>query len=481
MPSPEELLIQERKEKLSSWINLKGNPCWEKFSPQNQVESLHKKFSSLEKTERSGANVRIAGRITAQRTHGKATFLDLKDETGKIQLYGRVDRLAKSYGLLSKIDIGDIIGAEGEVFKTRTGELTVELSYFTLLAKSLHPLPDKWHGLQDTELRYRKRWLDLLVNPKMRDIVLVRAKIVKIIRDFLDKRGFVEVETPIMQPVPGGATARPFETYHNALGKNFYLRIAPELYLKKLVVGGLEKVYELSRNFRNEGIDRFHNPEFTMLEAYQAYANYFDIMELAEQLISYVTEKVKGKLKIEYDGNRIDMSSSWKRFTFKEALQQIGGIDIDLKISDEELRKIAEGCGINTRDLTRSQIFEHLIDKKVVPYLIQPTILYDYPYETAPLAKRKKEDPLVVERFELFIAGWELANAYSELNDPLEQKQRLEKFADERFIDYDFLESLEYGMPPAGGLGIGIDRLVMLLTDSTSIREVILFPQLKSK
>jgi len=480
MPSPEEVLVRERKEKLSSWIKSKGNPYWENFSPEDQVERVREKFSYLREGERTGAQVSLAGRVVAQRTHGKATFLDLMEGTGKIQLYGRLDKLGDKYHLLSKIDIGDIIGVKGEVFKTRTGELTLEVADFTLLAKSLHPLPEKWHGLQDVELRYRKRWLDLLVNPKAREILMTRCRIIKIIRDFLDERGFIEVETPIMQPVPGGATARPFQTYHNALRRNFYLRIAPELYLKKLVVGGIERVYELSRNFRNEGIDRFHNPEFTMLEVYQAYANYLDIMKLTQEIICEIARKVRGNLKIEYNGEKIDLSTSWRKITFKDALHRIGGIEVNLE-DDTRLRKVARECGVNVDELTKSQILEHLLDKKVVPHLIQPTIVYDYPYETAPLAKRKKDDPFLVERFELFIAGWELANAYSELNDPVEQKQRLKKFADERFIDQDFLESLEYGMPPTGGLGIGIDRLVMLFTNSASIREVILFPQLKPR
>lgn len=480
MPSSEEELIRERKEKLSGWVKLRGNPYWESFSPQDEIGDIQNKFSSLEKGERSGVQVSIAGRIVAFRTHGKATFLDLKDGTGKIQLYGRLNKLKDKYELLSKTDIGDIFAAEGEVFKTRTGELTVEMASFTLLAKSLRPLPEKWHGLQDIELRYRKRWLDLLVNPRVREILFTRARIVKVMRNFLDQQGFVEVETPVMQPVPGGATARPFKTYHNALGENFYLRIAPELYLKKLVVGGIEKVYELSRNFRNEGIDRFHNPEFTMLEVYSAYSDYLNIMELTENIICEVARKVKDKLRIKYNGQKIDLSPPWRKVTFKDALREIGGVDVDLQ-DDEKLEEAAGKAGINVEELTRPQILEHLIDKKVVPHLVQPTIIYDYPYETAPLAKRKKGEPFLVERFELFIAGWELANAYSELNDPLEQRERLEGCADEGFIDREFLESLEYGMPPTGGLGIGIDRLVMLFTDSASIREVILFPQLKPK
>ncbi|HDN84171.1 MAG TPA: lysine--tRNA ligase, partial [Candidatus Aerophobetes bacterium] len=465
---------------LAQWIKLVGNPYWERFSPQDKIKKIREKFGQIKKGEKTAVNVSIAGRVIAQRAHGKATFFDLKDGTDKIQLYGRFDRLNDKYELLSKIDIGDIIGVKGEVFKTHTGELTVEIEDFTLLAKSLHPLPEKWHGLQDVEIRYRKRWLDLLVNPRVKEIFLARGKIVKTIREFLDKRDFIEVETPIMQYVPGGATARPFKTYHNALGRDFYLRIAPELYLKKLVVGGLEKIYEMNKNFRNEGIDRFHNPEFTMLELYQAYANYFDIMQLTQDIICEVAYKLKGSLKVQYADTEIDFSPPWRKITFKDALREIGKIEVDWT-NEESLREVARSKGLNVEGLSKSQILDHLLDKSVVPHLIQPTIIYDYPFETAPLAKRKKEDPLLVERFELFVSGWEIANAYSELNDPLEQRERLKRSADERFIDEDFLEALEYGMPPTGGLGIGIDRLVMLFTNSASIREVILFPQLRPK
>ena len=480
MPLPEDELVKERKEKLAQWIKLMGNPYWERFSPQDKIKKIREKFGQIKKGEKTAVNVSIAGRVIAQRAHGKATFFDLKDGTDKIQLYGRFDRLNDKYELLSKIDIGDIIGVKGEVFKTHTGELTVEIEDFTLLAKSLHPLPEKWHGLQDVEIRYRKRWLDLLVNPRVKEIFLARGKIVKTIREFLDKRDFIEVETPIMQYVPGGATARPFKTYHNALGRDFYLRIAPELYLKKLVVGGLEKIYEMNKNFRNEGIDRFHNPEFTMLELYQAYANYFDIMQLTQDIICEVAYRLKGSLKVQYAGTEIDFSPPWRKITFKDALREIGKIEVDWT-DEESLREVARSKGLNVEGLSKSQILDHLLDKSVVPHLIQPTIIYDYPFETAPLAKRKKEDPLLVERFELFVSGWEIANAYSELNDPLEQRERLKRSADERFIDEDFLEALEYGMPPTGGLGIGIDRLVMLFTNSASIREVILFPQLRPK
>jgi len=480
MSSPEEQLIQERRGKLSQWIKKRGTPYWEKFLPDCQIERIREKFSRIGSSEKTGVKVKIAGRIMGLRSHGKAIFMDLKDATGKIQLYARKDLLNEDFELLSLIDVGDILGVEGEIFKTRTGELTVEINHFKLLAKSFRPLPEKWHGLQDVEIRYRKRWLDLLVNPRIREVFITRRRIIKTIREFLDHRGFVEVETPIMQPVPGGATARPFKTYHNALARDFYLRIAPELYLKKLVVGGLEKVYELNKNFRNEGIDRFHNPEFTMLEVYEAYRDYLYMMDLTQELLCEIIQKVIGNFQIEYGGEKIDFTPPWKKITFRDALREIGGVDVDWQ-NEKNLKEVAREKGLEVDKLTRSQILEHLLDKKVVPFLIQPTIVYDYPLETAPLAKRKKEDPSLVERFELFVAGQELANAYSELNDPLEQRERFKVSADERFIDEDFLEALEYGMPPTGGLGVGIDRLVMLFTGSASIREVILFPQLRPK
>ncbi|NQS90582.1 lysine--tRNA ligase [Patescibacteria group bacterium] len=480
MGSPEEKLIKERKDKLTEWIDKVENPYWARFCPRDCIQGVKNNFGRIKAGEKTQDKVILGGRIMGQRGHGKAAFLDLKDATGKIQLYARSDTLREKYPLLSKIDIGDIVGVEGKVFKTRTGELTVDVYNILLLSKSLHPLPEKWHGLQDIEIRYRKRWLDLLVNPRVREIFLKRKTIIQAIRDFLDRIGFLEVETPLMQPVPGGATARPFKTYHNALGKNFYLRIAPELYLKKLVVGGLEKVYELNKNFRNEGIDRFHNPEFTMLEVYSAYDTYQEMMELTQKLVCEVAGKVKDTLKFPYQGKEIDLSLPWKRISFQEVLREVGGIEINFK-DEKQVKKIALKEGLAVEELTNAQILEHLLDKKVVPKLIQPTFVFDYPEETAPLAKRKKDDFSLVERFEIFMGGQELGNAYSELNDPIEQRKRLVSSSKKEFLDEDFLEALEYGMPPTAGLGIGIDRLVMLLTDSASIRDVILFPQMRPK
>ncbi len=480
MGSPEEKLVEERKGKLIDWIDKVENPYWTRFYPKDCVQGIRDNFGNTKTEEKTQDKVTLGGRITGQRGHGKASFFDLKDTTGKIQLYARSDTLKEKYPLLSKIDIGDIVGVEGKVFKTRTGELTVDVSNILLLSKSLHTLPEKWHGLQDIEIRYRKRWLDLLVNPEVKQIFLKRKTIIHTIRDFLDKRGFLEVETPLMQLVPGGATARPFKTYHNALGENFYLRIAPELYLKKLVVGGLEKVYELNKNFRNEGIDRFHNPEFTMLEVYSAYDTYKEMMALTQELVCEVVRKVNNTLKISYQGKDIDFSPPWKRISFQEVLREVGGIKLNCK-DEEEVKAASLKEGLTVEGLTKAQLLEHLLDKKVVSELIQPTFVFDYPEETAPLAKKRKDEPSLVERFEIFIGGQELGNAYSELNDPIEQRRRLVNASKREFLDEDFLEALEYGMPPTAGLGIGIDRLVMLLTDSASIRDVILFPQMRPK
>lgn len=478
---PQERLIRERKDKLQLWIEKEGNPYLTKFTPQHSTRWIKDTYESIKSGEKTDTQVLIAGRVLASRGHGKTIFADIKDGEGKIQVYGREDVLGEKYPLFKKLDVGDIIGIKGKIFKTKTGELTVEVLSFSLLAKSLRVLPEKWHGLQDIELRYRKRYLDLLSNPGVKKVFLTRGLVIRYIRDFLDKKRFLEVETPMMQSIPGGATAKPFQTHHQALDEDLYLRIAPELYLKKLVVGGMEKVYELNRVFRNEGIDRSHNPEFTMLEVYSAYNSYKEMMELAEELICEITQKTKESLKISYQGSQIDLSPPWKRITFEEALKEIGGIEVDWSDKDK-LRKTATGVGLKVEGLRDDQIIEHLLDKQVVPRLTQPTFIFDYPSLTSPLAKRKKENLSLIERFEIFIGGMELANAYSELNDPIEQRQRfLEMGTEKELLDEDFLEALEYGMPPTGGLGIGVDRLVMILTDSASIRDVIFFPQMKSK
>ncbi len=481
MESSKDKLLEERKSKLRWWIEKDGDPYSARFKPQHSIEWVRNTHEDLKPGEKREAEVSLAGRIVALRGHGKTSFADLKDRTERIQIYAREDGLKERYPLFEKLDIGDIIGVKGKVFRTRSGELTLEVFNFLLLAKSLRPLPEKWHGLQDVELRYRKRYLDLIANPGVRDIFLQRGAVIGTIRNFLNERGFLEVETPMMQPLPGGATARPFRTHHRALNEDLYLRIAPELYLKKLIVGGMEKVYELNKNFRNEGIDRLHNPEFTMLEVYSAYDGYEEMMKLTEELIRWVAKQVKGTLEISYQKERIDLSSPWKRITFIQALKEIGNLKVNLD-NEVEMRAAATEVGLNVERLTPAQILEHLLDHQVVPKLVQPTFIVDYPVATSPLAKRKKEDPSLIERFEVFIGRQEIGNAYSELNDPIEQRARLaEAKAGEGSIDEDFLEALEYGMPPTGGLGIGIDRLLMLLTDSASIRQVILFPQLKSK
>jgi lysyl-tRNA synthetase class 2 len=426
----------------------------------------------------------------ALRTHGKAIFANIEDISGRIQIYIKSNKIGENaFKLFSKIGIGDILGVSGLIFKTRTGEVTIFVEEFVLLCKSVRSLPEKWHGLKDVEIRYRKRYLDLMVNPSVREIFIKRSKVVQSIRNFLDSKGFLEVETPIMQPIPGGATARPFITHHNTLHRDFYLRIAPELYLKRLLVGGLEKVYELSRNFRNEGISTKHNPEFTMLELYEAYGDYHSMMQITEELIVYILKNVLGSLEIEYRGNKIDFTPPWKRISMYKAIENAVGIQVN-KLSPKDYNKVVKKYNLNIKgNINKGEIINELFEKYVEPTLIQPTFVIDYPLELSPLSKQNKDNPELVERFELFISSMELVNAFTELNDPAEQKRRFEEQVakkeagdmESHFMDKDYVEALEYGMPPAGGLGIGIDRLMMLLTNSDSIKEVILFPQLKSK
>jgi len=421
---------------------------------------------------------------------GKMSFFDIRDGTGKIQLSLRYDVLGKEkYELLEDIDIGDIIGVEGKLFCTKTGELTLEVSDFALLCKSLRPLPEKWHGLADIEKRYRQRYLDLITNEESKRIFTLRSRIIAAVRSFLDKQGFMEVETPVLQPHAGGAMARPFVTHHEALDEDLYLRIALELHLKRLIVGGFDRVYEIGHAFRNEGISARHNPEFTLLECYQAYSAYQDMMQLVEGMFSYVTQEVLGSTRITYKGNAIDFGLRWQKLSLREAIKNYSGIDFEDYPDADSLRRRMADLGMEV-DLKkgRGKLIEELIATFVEPKLIQPTFLLDYPVETSPLAKRKRGNDRLVERFEGFVAGLEVANAFTELNDPVEQRERFrqqlkERVGDEEIEvgDEDFVQALEYGMPPTGGLGIGIDRLVMLLTNQQSIREVILFPQLKGK
>ena len=436
--------------------------------------------------------VSLAGRIVGLRTMGKASFIDLRDSSARIQAYFSVNLLGDRYGLLHLCDIGDIIGVSGRLFRTRSGEVTVEVSDFTVLCKSLQPLPEKWHGLTDVEKRYRQRYLDLIADDKVDRVFRVRSQAIAAIRRFMDRRGFTEVETPVLHPVAGGALAQPFATHHHALEQDLYLRIATELYLKRLVIGGMEQVYEIGRIFRNEGISVKHNPEFTMMESYEAYADYNDVMSMLEQLVSTVARRVLRRVRVRFGADSIDFTPPWRRIALRDAIKGECGIDILQEDDVAALRHKMSGMGleVGARATSRAQLVDKLISTCVEPKLIQPTIVTDYPLEMSPLAKRRADDGRLVERFEAFAGGMEIANAFTELNDPLEQRERFrqqetlrQQMGEEEAerVDEDFLVALDYGMPPTGGLGLGIDRLVMLLANRQSIREVILFPQLRTK
>ncbi len=431
----------------------------------------------------------MAGRIVGLRSFGKAAFLHFRDYTGQLQAYVKQDEIGQQpYALFKQFDVGDFIGIKGVVFQTKTGEWTLLAKEIRLLCKAIRPLPEKFHGLRDPEKRYRQRYLDLVMNPNVRDIFVKRAHIVQAFRSFFLERGFLEVETPMMQPIPGGAEATPFKTFHDALGMGLFLRIAPELYLKRLVIGGFERVFEINRSFRNEGVSSQHNPEFTMLEFYQAYATHKDLMSLTEEMFGFVTQQVLGETHFKYQENTIDMTGPWRRLTLKDALIELGGIDPSILDDRERLLDFAGSQGIEIRKAKRvGKILAKLFDVLVEPKLIEPTFVVDYPVEISPLARRNSSDPNITERFELFIGGREIANGFSELNDPVDQKRRfLDQVAnreagdqESHYMDEDYVMALEYGMPPTAGEGVGIDRFVMLLTNAASIREVILFPQLK--
>jgi len=480
-------ILRVRRAKLAELQSAGKDPF--KITKYNVTASTKEIIEGFDQME--GKAVSVAGRLMSKRDMGKASFCDIQDREGKIQIYIKIDEIGEQeYEEVKKYDIGDIIGVEGEVFRTRRGEISIKAKRIILLAKSLLPLPEKWHGLKDVDLRYRQRYLDLIVNPAVRDTFILRSKIIKAIREFLDERGFLEVDTPLLNTIPGGAAARPFITHHNTLDIDLYLRIAPELYLKRLIVGGLEKVYEMGRMFRNEGISVKHNPEFTLMELYEAYNDYKGMMELAEQLISYVATKVLGTTRITYQGTEIDLTPPWNRMTMIEAVKKYAGVDFDEISGDEEARSIAQGKGLEVKkDMTKGDVLNLLFENFAEEHLVQPTFIYDYPVEVSPLTKRKPDRPELTERFELFIAAREMANAYSELNDPIDQKERFinqmkkREAGDEEanMMDEDFVTSLEYGMPPTGGMGIGVDRLIMLLTDSYSIRDVLLFPTMKPK
>ena len=435
----------------------------------------------------------LAGRIVSMRVMGRAAFLDLRDGSGSVQAMFRRNVLGDRYELLRDLDLGDFIGVEGRMLRTRTGEVTIEAEEVTVLAKGMRPLPEKFHGLRDVEIRYRQRYLDLIADPDIMEAFTQRSRVINGIRRFLDNRGFLEVDTPILVPVAAGAHARPFDTHHNALDQRLYLRIATELYLKRLIVGGFDKVYELGRVFRNEGIDQDHNPEFSLLESYEAYADYNDVMDMVESMISTVAQEVRGSMEIPYGEEVIDFTPPWKRISFREELHRRSGIDIDANVDDSSLIKAAMERGVEieagARE-SRGRVLDKLLSAFVEPHLVQPTFILDYPEVMSPLAKAKPGVPGYVERFEAFAAGMEMANSYTELNDPAVQRERFEAqenirqaFQDEEVdrLDEDFLTALEYGMPPTGGLGIGIDRLVMLITGQSTIRDVLLFPQMRTR
>jgi len=472
------------KEKLETLKEMGVEPYGQGFKPTHYSRDIIESFESLE-----DQNVAVAGRLVTKRSHGKASFAHLQDVKGRLQIYARLDSLGEeNYKLFKLLDVGDIIGVKGRVFKTHTGEITIHAEEITLLAKSLLPLPEKWHGLKDTEVRYRQRYLDLIANESSFKLALLRSKTIQKAREYLNEHGFMEVETPMMHPVPGGAAAKPFITHHNALDLDLYLRIAPELYLKRLLVGGMDKIYELGRVFRNEGISTKHNPEFTMLEVYQAYADYEDMLKLSEELVFFICQEVLGKSRLVVDEIEIDLTPPWKRLTMLEAIQIYTGIDFRPLDDEEAYLKVKElGVELNTKNWGEAvnAVFEEFVEEK----LIEPIFILDYPLAISPLAKKKKDDPRLVYRFEPFVLARELGNAFTELNDPLDQEERFleqlekRKKGDEEAhpLDEDFLTALAYGMPPAGGLGIGIDRLIMLLSGASSIRDVILFPTLKPR
>jgi len=491
----ESQVIKVRHEKLKKIEEMGLNPYPNDFKPSDRAKYIKEKYGPLsaEEIEKLKGEFSLAGRLMAKREMGKLIFAHLQDATDRIQLLvakGEVD--ADAFKFFKKmVDIGDIIGVKGRVIKTKTGEVTILVKEFKLLTKSLRPLPEKYHGLKDTELRYRMRYLDLIMNERVREIFRTRTKIVQYIRNYFISEGFLEVETPMMHPIAGGATAKPFVTYHNALDMNLYLRIAPELYLKRLIVGGFERVFEINRNFRNEGVSSRHNPEFTMLEFYEAYATYEDLIQRTEELFYGLCMEIKGKPTLEYQGHLIDFTPPWRRVDFMKSLVEIGGVPEEILRDREKLFNFAQQKGIelNQKDPRIGKWWTKLFEELVEPKLIQPTFVVGFPVEVSPLARRNEANPEIADRFELYIAGKEVANAFSELNDPRDQRQRFEeqiklREVDEEIppeIDEDFLRALEYGMPPCAGEGIGIDRVVMLFTDSPSIREVILFPHLRRK
>ncbi|MEC1525215.1 lysine--tRNA ligase [Neobacillus niacini] len=485
--------LRVRREKMNTMRDNGLDPFGKRFERTHSISELVEQYGELEKEELETKNVEVtlAGRMMTKRGKGKAGFANIQDLTGQIQVYVRVDAIgAEAYEVFDSSDLGDIIGVTGTLFKTKVGELSVKVQNYTFLTKALRPLPDKFHGLKDVEQRYRQRYLDLIVSQESRETFITRSKIIQAMRRYLDDNGYLEVETPMMHSIAGGASARPFITHHNALDMELYMRIAIELHLKRLIVGGLEKVYEIGRVFRNEGVSTRHNPEFTMIELYEAYADYQDIMSLTENLIAHIAQEVLGSTTVQYGEYEVNLKPEWKRLHMVDAIKEYTGVDFWKQMSVEEARALAKDHGV---EITEHMLYGHIVneffEQKVEEKLIQPTFIYGHPVEISPLAKKNEEDPRFTDRFELFIVAREHANAFTELNDPIDQRERFEAQLKEREqgndeaheMDEDFVEALEYGMPPTGGLGIGIDRLVMLLTNSPSIRDVLLFPLMRHR
>ncbi|WP_175637989.1 lysine--tRNA ligase [Metabacillus schmidteae] len=485
--------LKVRREKLHNLREQGLDPFGKRFERTHQTEEIITEFSDFEKEEleEKEASVTIAGRIMTKRGKGKAGFAHIQDLTGQIQIYVRKDEIGEeAYEIFNTADLGDIIGVTGVIFKTKVGELSIKVKSFELLTKSLRPLPDKFHGLKDIEQRYRQRYVDLIMSPESKKTFITRSKIIQAMRRYLDDQGYLEVETPTMHSIPGGASARPFITHHNALDMPLYMRIAIELHLKRLIVGGLEKVYEIGRVFRNEGVSTRHNPEFTMIELYEAYADYKDIMSLTENVIAHIAKEVLGTTTVQYGDYEVNLEPEWTRLHMVDAIKEHTGADFWKEMSDEEARELAKEHNVEINEhMQYGHIVNEFFEQKVEEKLIQPTFIYGHPVEISPLAKKNDQDPRFTDRFELFIVAREHANAFTELNDPIDQKERFEAQLKEReqgndeahMMDEDFIEALEYGMPPTGGLGIGIDRLVMLLTNSPSIRDVLLFPQMRHR
>ncbi|MBD7970922.1 lysine--tRNA ligase [Paenibacillus gallinarum] len=486
-------LLQIRRAKLDELRALGIDPFGKKYERTDEAGNILKQYSDLtkEEIEEKNIEVSIAGRIMAKRGMGKASFAHIQDLSGRIQIYVRKDTVSEAqYDAFTLLDLGDIIGVKGTVFKTKTGETSIKVTELEVLSKSLYPLPDKYQGLKDVELRYRQRYVDLIMSSEVQQTFISRSRIIQSMRRYLDGLGYLEVETPTLHSIAGGAAARPFITHHNALDMELYMRIAIELHLKRLIVGGLEKVYEIGRVYRNEGISTRHNPEFTMIELYEAYADYKDIMELTENMVAHIAQEVLGTTKIDYQGHEVDLTPSWRRVSMVDAVKEVKGVDFGVQMTNEEAHRLAKEHNVPVeKHMTFGHILNAFFEEFVEETLIQPTFVYGHPVEISPLAKKNEEDPRFTDRFELFIVGREHANAFSELNDPIDQRQRFEAQLLEKEhgndeaheMDDDFIRALEYGMPPTGGLGIGVDRLVMLLTNAPSIRDVLLFPHMRHR